>query len=49
MKYVLAVLLLGMSLVARFDIRSFHDELLGAGAIPLDALQARMDAWMARQ
>ena len=33
----------------RFDIRSFHDELLGAGAIPLDALQARMDAWMARQ
>jgi prolyl oligopeptidase len=32
-----------------FDIRAFHDELLGAGAIPLDALEARMNAWMARQ
>ena len=31
-----------------FDIRAFHDELLGAGAIPLDALEMRMDAWMAR-
>ena len=32
-----------------FDIRAFHDELLGAGAIPLDALEARMNAWIARQ
>jgi len=32
----------------KFDIRAFHDELLGAGAIPLDALEQRMDAWMAR-
>ena len=23
----------------RFDLRAFHDELLGAGAIPLDALE----------
>ncbi|KZX55096.1 hypothetical protein A3709_08895 [Halioglobus sp. HI00S01] len=29
-----------------FDIRRFHDELLGAGAIPLDALERRMDAWL---
>lgn len=33
----------------KFDIRSFHDELLGAGAIPLDALENRMEAWVARQ
>ena len=32
-----------------FDIRAFHDELLGAGAIPLDALEARMTAWVAAQ
>ncbi len=30
----------------RFDIRAFHDELLGAGAIPLDALEARMNLWI---
>ena len=33
----------------RFDIRAFHDELLGAGALPLDLLEQRMDRWMARQ
>lgn len=32
-----------------FDIRAFHDELLGAGALPLDLLEARVDAWIARQ
>ncbi len=32
-----------------FDIRAFHDYLLGAGAIPLDALERRMDAWIASQ
>ncbi len=32
-----------------FDIRAFHDELLGAGALPLDLLEQRMDAWLARQ
>ncbi len=30
----------------RFDIRAFHDELLGAGAIPLDALENRMNQWI---
>jgi prolyl oligopeptidase len=29
-----------------FDIRAFHDELLGAGALPLDLLEQRMDAWL---
>ena len=32
-----------------FDIRAFHDELLGAGALPLDLLEQRMDKWLARQ
>ena len=32
----------------RFDIRAFHDELLGAGALPLDLLEERMERWIAR-
>jgi uncharacterized protein (DUF885 family) len=29
-----------------FDVRAFHDEVLGAGALPLDILEARIDAWI---
>lgn len=29
-----------------FDIREFHDILLGAGAMPLDALERRIDDWI---
>ncbi|MEE9471913.1 MAG: DUF885 domain-containing protein [Gemmatimonadota bacterium] len=29
-----------------FDVRAFHDEILGAGALPLDVLEARIDAWI---
>ncbi|WP_287128076.1 DUF885 family protein [Candidatus Cyanaurora vandensis] len=31
----------------KFDIRAFHDEVLGAGALPLDVLEARLQAWTA--
>ncbi|MES2127372.1 MAG: DUF885 family protein [Pseudomonadota bacterium] len=34
---------------AKFDIRAFHDQVLGAGALPLDVLEARIKAWVARQ
>ena len=37
------------ALADRFDVRAFHDELLGAGALPLDILQQRMDAWLEAQ
>lgn len=36
-------------LADRFDVRAFHDQLLGAGALPLDLLELRMDAWLASQ
>ncbi len=31
-----------------FDIRKFHDEVLGVGGIPLSILEARIDAWIDR-
>ncbi|HEV7783971.1 MAG TPA: DUF885 family protein, partial [Thermoanaerobaculia bacterium] len=30
----------------KFDIRKFHDEVLGAGALPLDVLEQRIDHWI---
>lgn len=32
-----------------FDIRSFHDEILNGGAMPLDLLDARVDRWIKSQ
>ncbi|MFS1522938.1 DUF885 domain-containing protein [Microbulbifer sp. 2304DJ12-6] len=37
------------SLGSNFDIRRFHDTLLGAGALPLNILEARMDNWIDSQ
>lgn len=32
-----------------FDLRAFHDQLLGAGALPLSVLEQRMHSWMDAQ
>ena len=34
------------ALGTRFDIREFHKQLLSAGALPLDELDARIKSWM---
>ncbi|MDE8654134.1 DUF885 domain-containing protein [Novosphingobium album (ex Liu et al. 2023)] len=34
---------------AKFDIRAFHDQVLGSGALPLPILEEKIDAWIARQ
>ncbi len=34
---------------ANFDIRTFHDEILDGGSLPLDLLETRTDKWIAQQ
>jgi uncharacterized protein (DUF885 family) len=34
---------------AKFSLSNFHDEVLGAGALPLDVLSARIHEWVATQ
>src|SRR5947199_3969500 len=34
------------ALGAKFDLRAFHDEILDGGAMPLDVLEQRVDAWI---
>jgi uncharacterized protein (DUF885 family) len=31
---------------SKFDLRHFHDAVLGQGAVPLDALEAQVNAWI---
>ena len=33
----------------KFDIRAFHDQVIDAGALPLDVLEQRIDAWISAQ
>ena len=33
----------------RYDVRAFHDAVLGAGALPLDVLETRIRGWIAAQ
>jgi len=37
------------ALGAKFDLRAFHDQIVDAGALPLDVLSDRIDAWIAQQ
>jgi uncharacterized protein (DUF885 family) len=34
---------------SKFQIRTFHDEMLDGGTLPLDLLEARTDRWIAQQ
>jgi uncharacterized protein (DUF885 family) len=31
----------------KFDLRDFHREVLGDGAVPMDVLEAKIDRWIA--
>jgi len=33
----------------KFDLKAFHDTVVGAGALPMDVLEQRVNAWIATQ
>jgi uncharacterized protein (DUF885 family) len=34
------------ALGAKFDLKAFHDEVVDSGALPLDILEKRVNAWI---
>ena len=38
-----------VALGPRFDIRAFHDLIVGSGSLPLSVLEVRVDQWIAAQ
>jgi uncharacterized protein (DUF885 family) len=37
-----------MQLGKRFDIRAFHDTILGGGALPMTMLERKVNSWIDR-
>jgi uncharacterized protein (DUF885 family) len=33
----------------KFDLRAFHDEVVGSGPLPLDVLHTQVESWIAGQ
>ena len=42
-------MMLGDDLIARFDLKSFHDLLLANGSIPLTVMGRLVDQWIVAQ
>lgn len=38
-----------LQLGGKYDVRTFHDEILDGGALPLDVMDARVQGWLDRQ
>ena len=34
---------------SKFDLRAFHDEIVGSGPLPLDVLHSEVESWISSQ